>query len=291
MAITKVRALIIDDSSVMRKIVDRSLRQAGIDLAEVREAANGVEALTVLKDNRVDLILCDINMPVMDGLEFLRQLANRRSRQRRARGDDYHRRQRVSCRASPVDWSPGLYTKAVYSATGKGTCSPASRKQQMKTANQAAQLNGIPEEWQPLLELAMREVFEIMLGCKLQAQTPVTRATAEITAMVGLAGQLCGLLTLRCSTQSAVLMAGKMLGGDISQDDEQMWDAIGEIANMVAGNFKNKLTGIADHCMLSIPTMITGSNYSCHSMADTDSLEVTLLFEGTPITVAIEIHT
>jgi two-component system, chemotaxis family, chemotaxis protein CheY len=69
-----IRALIVDDSSVMRKIVERSLRQAGIDLAEVREAGNGAEALGALKDSSVDLILCDINMPVMDGIEFLRQL-------------------------------------------------------------------------------------------------------------------------------------------------------------------------------------------------------------------------
>jgi len=73
-AMKKIRALIVDDSSVMRKIVERSIRQAGIDIAEVREAANGAEGLGVLKDQRVDLILCDINMPVMDGLEFLRQL-------------------------------------------------------------------------------------------------------------------------------------------------------------------------------------------------------------------------
>jgi len=70
----KIRALIVDDSSVMRKIVERSLRQAGVDLEKVVEAGNGAEALGVLKDNPVDLILCDINMPVMDGLEFVRQL-------------------------------------------------------------------------------------------------------------------------------------------------------------------------------------------------------------------------
>ena len=70
----KVRALIIDDSSVMRKIVERSLRQAGLDLAEVQEASNGAEGLGALKGASVDLILCDINMPVMDGIEFLRQL-------------------------------------------------------------------------------------------------------------------------------------------------------------------------------------------------------------------------
>ena len=70
-----IRALIVDDSSVMRKIVERSLRQAGVNLTQVLEAGNGAEALAVLEQNQVDLILCDINMPIMDGLEFVKQLA------------------------------------------------------------------------------------------------------------------------------------------------------------------------------------------------------------------------
>lgn len=69
-----IRALIVDDSSVMRKIVERCLRQAGMDLAQVQEASNGAEALALLKENQFDLILSDINMPVMDGLEFIRHL-------------------------------------------------------------------------------------------------------------------------------------------------------------------------------------------------------------------------
>ena len=71
----KIRTLIVDDSSVMRKIVERSLRQAGIEIDKVVEASNGAEALTALENNVVDLILCDINMPVMDGLEFVRQVS------------------------------------------------------------------------------------------------------------------------------------------------------------------------------------------------------------------------
>jgi two-component system chemotaxis response regulator CheY len=69
-----IQALIVDDSAVMRKIVERAMRQAGIELSKVFEAGNGVEALAVLAENTVDLILCDINMPVMDGLEFVKQL-------------------------------------------------------------------------------------------------------------------------------------------------------------------------------------------------------------------------
>ena len=71
----KIRTLIVDDSSVMRKIVERSLRQADVELEQVLEAGNGAEALAALGNQRVDLILCDINMPVMDGLEFVRALA------------------------------------------------------------------------------------------------------------------------------------------------------------------------------------------------------------------------
>ncbi len=70
----QIKALIVDDSSVMRKIVERSLRQSGLDLGEVFEAANGAEGLAVIAGNHVDLILSDINMPVMDGLEFVRRL-------------------------------------------------------------------------------------------------------------------------------------------------------------------------------------------------------------------------
>jgi two-component system, chemotaxis family, chemotaxis protein CheY len=69
------RILIVDDSSVMRKIVERSLRQAGLDLGDVVEAGNGIEALAAVREGTFDLILSDINMPAMDGLEFLRQLS------------------------------------------------------------------------------------------------------------------------------------------------------------------------------------------------------------------------
>jgi two-component system, chemotaxis family, chemotaxis protein CheY len=69
-----IRALIVDDSTVMRKIVERALRQAGLDALIVREAGTGLEGLEVLRTNEVDLILTDINMPAMDGLEFVRQI-------------------------------------------------------------------------------------------------------------------------------------------------------------------------------------------------------------------------
>ena len=70
----KISALIVDDSSVMRKIVERSLRQAGLDLERVQEAGNGQEGLVAVSEGGVNLVLCDINMPIMDGIEFLRKM-------------------------------------------------------------------------------------------------------------------------------------------------------------------------------------------------------------------------
>ncbi len=66
--------LLVDDSAVMRKMIERNLREAGLQIGEVLEAGDGWEALALAKQKPPDLILCDINMPTMDGLEFLRTL-------------------------------------------------------------------------------------------------------------------------------------------------------------------------------------------------------------------------
>jgi two-component system chemotaxis response regulator CheY len=68
----KLKILIVDDSAVMRKIVERALRQTGLDLGEGLEASNGAEALVEVQKGSLDIILSDVNMPVMDGLEFLK---------------------------------------------------------------------------------------------------------------------------------------------------------------------------------------------------------------------------
>jgi two-component system, chemotaxis family, chemotaxis protein CheY len=69
--------LLVDDSSTMRKIVGRSLRQAGIEFDNIFEAADGLQALEILEKESVDIVLSDINMPNMDGISFLREKANR----------------------------------------------------------------------------------------------------------------------------------------------------------------------------------------------------------------------
>lgn len=66
--------LIVDDSATMRKIIQRTLRQTGLDVTSCHEAADGAKGLEVLNAESIDLIFSDVNMPEMDGLEFVRAI-------------------------------------------------------------------------------------------------------------------------------------------------------------------------------------------------------------------------
>ena len=63
--------LVVDDSAAIRKILQRVLRQTGMAIGTIHEAGDGQEALDLLKLHKPGLVLTDINMPKMDGLQFL----------------------------------------------------------------------------------------------------------------------------------------------------------------------------------------------------------------------------
>jgi two-component system, chemotaxis family, chemotaxis protein CheY len=69
-----VDVLIVDDSAAIRKVLQRVLAQTNLPLGKVLEAADGREALEAMKQQPVGLILADINMPNMDGLQLLSEL-------------------------------------------------------------------------------------------------------------------------------------------------------------------------------------------------------------------------
>lgn len=66
--------LVVDDSPVMRKVIIKTVKLSGVDTGEFYEAGNGFEGLIEARDNWIDLILTDINMPEMDGIEFIKRL-------------------------------------------------------------------------------------------------------------------------------------------------------------------------------------------------------------------------
>lgn len=67
--------LIADDSKTTRRIIAKALRHAGVQLGEVREAADGLEALAELESSWVDIVFADLNMPRMSGIELVERMA------------------------------------------------------------------------------------------------------------------------------------------------------------------------------------------------------------------------
>jgi chemotaxis protein CheX len=146
--------------------------------------------------------------------------------------------------------------------------------------------------WNVVLGEAAKEVFSLMVGTEISLCPPADPPDVlEVTAMVGLAGQLCGILSVCCSKAAAATIASRMLGLSGDEATAHSSDAIGEICNMIAGSFKSKINGLEDKCMLSVPTVIIGDSYTLHSLVAGNRIEVTMLFDGSPLKLSLEVRT
>jgi chemotaxis protein CheX len=163
-------------------------------------------------------------------------------------------------------------------------------------AGSVSRLAALPREetqqrFTQALDSAAAEVFEMMVGTPLgpsdEANLP---RVADYTAMIGLAGDLCGVLSFRCSNDSAARIAGKMLGTDESTSGECIRDALGEICNMVAGSFKGQVADVATQCMLSVPTVVSGKDYQLYPLVDGLRIQVSKAFEGALIWMTLDLH-
>lgn len=147
------------------------------------------------------------------------------------------------------------------------------------------------ENWRELLAKAACEVFEVMVGTSLvKARDHGLTVIADYTAMVGIAGGLCGVLSIRGSSESARRIAANMLGVDDVNSGSSVLDAFGEVCNMIAGSFKSRIGGSGDSCALSVPTVISGKDYSLYSLANEERIEVIFTFEGRPLSVTLDLH-
>jgi two-component system, chemotaxis family, chemotaxis protein CheY len=66
--------LVVDDSQTIRAVIAKTLRIAEVPVGKLWEAANGKEALEILRREWIDLVFADINMPVMNGMEMIEQM-------------------------------------------------------------------------------------------------------------------------------------------------------------------------------------------------------------------------
>ena len=99
----------------------------------------------------------------------------------------------------------------------------------------------------------------------------------------------CGVMAVRCEQKAAALMASKMLGVELEKVDHSVADALGEICNMVTGNFKNEISGLGDGCTRSPPSVLTGDDDTVHPQPETPTMEVSMLFETMPLVISLHI--
>ena len=123
----------------------------------------------------------------------------------------------------------------------------------------------IPEEiFMPLVS-ATEEVFDTMLSMSLGRETPIESTTpvqANVVASVAFAGHRRGLVVFYSSMGAAREIAGAMLGIPPDAVNGDVPDAIGEIANMVAGTFRNRLAAVEPASAIAVPTVTVGSDFS-----------------------------
>jgi chemotaxis protein CheX len=141
------------------------------------------------------------------------------------------------------------------------------------------------------LEKAAREVFEMMVGTPLgSAENATLPKVADYTAMIGLAGDLCGVISFRCATPSAHRIAAQMLGTEEDTSEECVRDALGEICNMIAGAFKAQISDLAAQCMLSVPTVVSGKDYQLYPLVDGVRVQVSLTFNDALLWITLDLH-
>lgn len=120
------------------------------------------------------------------------------------------------------------------------------------------------------LDDSVREVFETMLGisCRNEPGGEVWKQNADtVTAVVGFGGILSGACVFRCDATGARKFAERMTGMEFPALDDVVKDGVGEICNMLAGTWKSKVPDLAANCGLSVPAVITGSNYKLYMQA------------------------
>jgi chemotaxis protein CheX len=141
---------------------------------------------------------------------------------------------------------------------------------------------------------ATKEVFNTMVMMEVAdsypLREPVTHFRCSVTSMVGLAGTYTGILSVHCPQPLAMRITANMLGMDVAEMNEDVSDALGEIANMLGGYVKQVLSRGGLDINLSIPTVISGEEYTLNAMADSDCVIIPFIYEGDRFLVGLKLQ-
>lgn len=142
----------------------------------------------------------------------------------------------------------------------------------------------------PFIE-SVTSIFGKMLRAEVQrsALGLVEDGTApmEITALIGLSGDVCGTVALAMPTSTALAVVNRLLGTESAVVDANVFDGVAELVNMIAGAAKTKFSGGGTPLDLSLPTIVRGVSYAVQYPSGTDWLEISFNSDLGPFSLRV----
>lgn len=149
------------------------------------------------------------------------------------------------------------------------------------------------EHAQHIIE-STQEIFSSMVMLEVAPGEPFVRIdeklTNSISGIVGLAGTTKGMLAIHMSNDAALAVTTAFLGMEVSEIDEDVRDAIGELANMLAGSLKSVLDPGGGDIKLSMPSAVYGEEYSIDCLAQAQAATVPFSFDGMNFMVELQLR-
>ena len=240
-----LNVLVVDDSAVMRHMIIKTLGLCGIPLGEVHQAGNGKEGLEVLDRSWVDLILVDINMPIMNGEEMITKL--RENPELRDTAVIVVSTDGSATRIEMMQKKGAGFVHKPFTPDCSGTPSFRPRGRAMSS-------------WlETRLFRATARTFED-LGFMLPSSDlndAQKRARPDAAVEIAFKGIFSGRLVLTVSGPILAVVAGNMLGEDESEmPREAQLDALGELANVICGNVLPEIAGDRETFALTPPVLL-----------------------------------
>lgn len=226
--------LVVDDSDVIRSMIARTLRLAQVPVGELFEASNGREALAVLGEEWVDLVLADINMPIMDGAEMLEEMLRRPETADVpvivVSSEGANDRVSLLMERGVTAWirkpfTPEEIRDVISEVTG--TWPPAEERQ--------AHVDAV---FGPVLE-----TFAFVFPEPVNAESAPEAQGEIMCATITFSGATSGTMSLAAPADLCAELAGNILGLEPGDPEalRKGADTLGEIANIAAGHLATRL--------------------------------------------------
>jgi two-component system chemotaxis response regulator CheY len=232
-----LNVLVVDDSDVVRTMILRTLQMAQVPVGVAFEAGNGREALDILEDNWVDLVLADLNMPIMDGMEMVERMRTSdelsaipvvvvSTEGATSRIEELERMGVIAYVRKP--FTPEMIRDVVGRVT-------------------EAWLDGGYEDIIDKVFLDVLERFALMYGELAEPSSASDPGPDVMLSRMTFSGAVAGALTIAAPQDLCLEMAANILGVETDDENavEREADALGEVLNMTAGHIVTGIEGDA----------------------------------------------